>query len=466
MFFIEKLKTFTKLSYDSLKDFLYGYAPNPVTTKNGLVIGGGLMYPEINFTLPPMEINQNTMDAIKKQYTEILEGVLKRARELHAPGIIVEVELLPPMTEHPKWGIEIHKTVRDIMYEHEAKYGLKSALRITPNDVRENIRPPFMRGGANWDAMMETFTGCAKDGADFLAIESTGGKEIHDGALMNADISQVIFALGIMGVRDMGNLWKHISDIAIKEGSIASGDTACGFGNTAMVLADRGFIPKVFAAVVRVATVSRSLVAYEMGAVGPSKDCAYEGPYMKAIAGVPIAMEGKSSSCAHLSPLGNIAAAVADLWSNESVQNIRLLGGMAPVVSMEQLIYDCRLMNQAMKSGKENALRMQQWLTDSDSKLDPQAYVLRPDIVYQISKEIVKEKDSFIRTKRSAQIAIDVLRQALAKDEVIIDPREYKWLDIMESQIAEIPDEEEAFWRKIKGSLDLTKFLPSEYGLS
>ena len=45
----------------------------------------------------------------------------------------------------------------------------------------------------------------------------------------------------------------------------------------------------------------------EHGAVGPSKDCAYEGPVMKVVSCVPISMEGKSSSCAHFSPLGNIA---------------------------------------------------------------------------------------------------------------------------------------------------------------
>ena len=38
-----------------------------------------------------------------------------------------------------------------------------------------------------------------------------------------------------------------------------------------MVLAERGMIPKVFAAVVRVATVARALAAFEEGAVGHLK---------------------------------------------------------------------------------------------------------------------------------------------------------------------------------------------------
>ena len=92
---------------------------------------------------------------------------------------------------------------------------------------------------------------------------------------------------------------------------------------------------------------------------------------MKAITGMPIAMEGKTAACAHLSALGNIAACVCDMWSNESVQNVKLLSAPAPVAYMEQLIYDCRLLNEAAADGKEYALKMRDWLANSDSKLDP-----------------------------------------------------------------------------------------------
>lgn len=455
--------TYSKLAYTSLNDFLYGVAPNPIKTKNGLIIGGGEIYPEVNFTLPPMDINEGTMPEVLSIYKDMIQGVLKRARELYVPGLVVEVELLPPMTENPKWGIAVNNVVRTAMFEHEAKYGLKSALRITPNDIREINRPPIMRSGRIWESMLETFEGCAKGGADFLAIESTGGKEIHDDALVNADLRTVIFSLGVLGVRDMRFLWKNISRIAKETGSISAGDSACGFGNTAMVLSERGFIPKVFASVVRVATVARALVAMEEGAVGPSKDCAYEGAYLKAIAGVPISMEGKSAACAHFSPIGNIAAAVADLWSNESVQQTKLLSDMAPIVSTEQLVYDCRLMNEATKKGF--AVNFRDLLTDSDAKYDPQAYVLRPDVVFDISSQIVKVADPFLRTKLSAQIAIEKVKKAIDNKEIYIEDREYGWLDIMSQQIEDIPEDEEKFWHEIKGELDMTKFIPSEYGL-
>lgn len=457
------INVYNKLAYDCVDDFVFGSCPHPVKTKSGLVIGGGEVYPELNFTLPAMTVNDDTVESAYAIYRDMIDGVLKRAKELHAPGVVIEYETLPPFTEHPEWGIKINKIILDAMKEYKDKFGLKSCLRATPNDLREMNRPPIMRSGVIWDNMLKCFEGCAKDGADFISIESTGGKEIDDDALMNADIKKVIFSLGVLGCRDMKFLWKNLVAIADKYGVHAGGDSACGFGNTAMVLAEKGYIPRVFAAVVRVATVPRALVAFEMGAVGPSKDCAYEGQYLKAIAGIPIAMEGKSASCAHLSPIGNITASAADLWSNESVQQVKLLGEMAPIVSMEQLIYDCRLMNTATKKGLNIQLR--DMLVDSDSSLDPQAYVLRPDVVFAISKELVKTQDPFLRTKIAAKLAVKHLKKAIENKEVFVEEREIKWLDIMEAQIEEIPDNEIEFYNQIKGELDMTKFLPAEYGL-
>ena len=93
----------------------------------------------------------------------------------------------------------------------------------------------------------------------------------------------------------------------------------------------QGILPEVLAAVVRAASAVRGVVALEHGATGPWKDCGYEGIILKAVSGRPISMEGKSATCAHSSPLGNIASAACDLWSNESVQNVQLLSGKAPV---------------------------------------------------------------------------------------------------------------------------------------
>ena len=429
------VKNFTKLAYTKLEDFIYGTAQSPVKCKNGMVIGGGEIYPEINFTLPPMTITKESMPEVLKEYTSMIEDVLKRAKELYVPGLVVEIELLPPMTFNPQWGIDVTKVVRDIMFEYEQKHNLKSVMRITPNDIREGKDVVDMWSGFHWDKMLETFEGCAKAGADFLAIESVGGKQIHDEAIMYCEINKSLYALAEPGIEDMHKLWSEIVKIAGKTETIAAGDTACGFGNTAMVLADRGYVPKVFAAVVRVMTAVRSLVAFEEGAVGPHKDCGYEGVYIKAITGCPISMEGKSSACAHLSPVGNIAASVADLWSNESVQNVKLLGGMAPTVSLEQLAYDCRLMNKAFEKGMDKALLMRDLLADSDSSLDPQAYVLRPDVVLRISESLIKEEGSYNRMKKAATEAIEELRKAYDAGNVRILDKELKWLDTMSDQL-------------------------------
>jgi len=197
--------------------------------------------------------------------------------------------------------------------------------------------------------------------------------------------------------------------------------------------------------------------------VGPSKDCAYEGPYLKAITGSPISMEGKTAAGAHLSPIGNIAAAVADTWSNESIQQVKLLSEMAPVVAMEQLIYDCRLMNAATLNGQQ--LMFRDLLVQSDSALDVQAYVLRPDVVMRISAELVKTQDNFLRTKLAAQLTVAELKKAIVEGKVKSDKRDMKWLDKMEKAIETIPDDPNEFYNEMKSVLDMDKFIPSEYGL-
>jgi len=347
---------FAMLPYSSLAvkhadDLLFGRARHPLTTHRGMVIGGGVVYPELNFTLPDLAVAAANLPAILAQYREMASDAVNRAAALHVPGLLVEFETLPPMTEHPDWAIEIVDVLLATLADAHAKHSLKSVLRVTPNDNREFARPPVMRSGRHWDAMLELFERAAAAGAELLSIESMGGKEIHDDALQLGSLQQVIFAQCVLGVRDMRFVWSHIVSIAREHGVHAAGDTACAFANTAMILAEQGMIPRLFAAVVRAVSAVRSLVAYECGAVGPGKDCGYENIILKAITGYPMAGEGKTASCAHLSPIGNVAAAACDTWSNESVQNVRLLGGMASTCMLESLSYDCRLMNEALRDG-------------------------------------------------------------------------------------------------------------------
>ena len=456
---------FRQLAINQADDLLFGTAPRPLRTRQGLHLGGGMVYPELNFTLPPMEVTPATLPEVARHYRQIITGALLRAAELEAPGVVIEFETVPPMTANPDIGMEIVQILLAGMEEARAAHGLKTVLRMTPNDNREFARPPVMRSGEHWERMLELFERSARAGAELLSIESVGGKELHDEALMNCDLGQVIFSQCVLGVRDMAFLWDKLAAVARRNGVVCAGDTACGFGNTAMVLAEQKMIPRVFAAVVRAISAVRTLVAYEHGAVGPGKDCGYENPYLKAITGCPMAMEGKTAACAHFSPLGNIAAAYADTWSNESVQNVRLLAGMAPTCYMEQLIYDCRLMNRALAEGKPAALTLRRWLVDSDAALDPQAWVLTPESVIAIARGIVNAPDHYQAGVAAARCAVDLLRTAHNAGRLKIVPREVCFLDTMTAQLDEFPADEPAFIAQQMALADPSKYLPAEYGL-
>ena len=105
--------TFNQLSIPDIDDFVFGKAPHPVTSRRGVVIGDGVVIPEINFTLPPIDISQETMPEIRLQYAEMIQGVTKRAVELEVPALMVEFEALPDMTEHPAWGLEITRLLAE-----------------------------------------------------------------------------------------------------------------------------------------------------------------------------------------------------------------------------------------------------------------------------------------------------------------------------------------------------------------
>jgi methanol---5-hydroxybenzimidazolylcobamide Co-methyltransferase len=456
---------YKQLAIQNPADLRFGVTPHPLATRKGMIIGGGQVYPELNFTLPAMFVNAETMPQVREHYAQIIEGACRRAAELEPPGLVVEFETLPPMTENPAWGIELTEILIGGLEKAYERDGLKSVFRITPNDTREMHRPPRMRDGELWENMLLTFEGCAAAGVELHSIESVGGKEVCDEALTMCDIAQVIFSLCIMGVRDMKFLWTHLHEITQKHGVHCAGDSACGFGNTAMVLAEQKLIPRSFAAVVRAVSAVRSLVAYECGAVGPGKDCAYENPILKAITGYPMAMEGKTAACAHLSPLGNIAAATCDTWSNESVQNIKLLGGMAPTVFLEQLVYDCRLMNGALGDGPNAALQLRKWLVESDASRDPQAFILTPKNAIRLANSIVQSDSCYHAGKAVALETIALLREGAQSGDVKIAEREVPYLDLMEMALEELPDDEDRFIGETMQLVDTTKFDPAGYEL-
>lgn len=445
-------KTFTTLAISNLQQLMFGRTPKPLTCGFGLTLGNGQVYPELNFTLPTMALEKANWGAVVAQYEEIGTIIERAAARLKAPGLMAEFELLPPMTEHPSWGAELTSILLRHLEQLHKDTGIPCALRVTPTDIRDVTKPPALRSGTPLDLLLQSFEQCAAAGAHVLSIESVGGKEVHDEALLYGDIEGVIFALGVLASRDMEFLWERIVGTCSKYNVVPGGDSACGFANTAMQLAGQGMLPEVLASVVRAASSVRSLVAYEYGAYGPSKDCAYEGPVIKAITGAPISMEGKSASCAHFSPVGNVAAAMCDLWSNESVQNVRLLSGPAPEAYLELLIYDCRLFNQALAAKTESVY--QNLLVSSDIHLSPQAYVLSPESTVRVASAIVNETGHFAQTLAAAREAAVLLREAVQQKELQLNSRETEWLERITRELRAIPSNEQ----------ELTALMVDRYG--
>ena len=124
---------FKSLAIDDATDLIFGVAPKPLTTRSGMVIGGGTVYPELNFTLPPMTIDARSMAEVRRNYEQIIELALRRAADLDAPGVVIEFETLPPMTEYPAWGLDIAKILAG---GHAAREGPERPEKRAAHDAQ------------------------------------------------------------------------------------------------------------------------------------------------------------------------------------------------------------------------------------------------------------------------------------------------------------------------------------------
>ncbi len=451
---------FTEPVINSTEELLFGNAPNPVRLTAEIEAGAGYTLPELNYTLPHgAEVAADTMDKVVQAYRDMADSALKRALELGIERLVIEIELVFEMTLHPEWGERVIRATKETIDSY-AEQGIHAALRTTVADIRDRSRPPRNRTGAEVPNVLETFERCAPY-SDILSIESTGGKELSDEALLMCDMGGVIYALGGLASNDMEFLWQKVVGISREYGKVPGGDAACGFANTAMQLARQKMIPKVFAAVVRAVGAARSLVAIECGATGPDKDCAYEGPILKAITGIPIAMEGKSAACAHSSHIGNVAMCACDLWSNESVPYAQLFGGYTPAVSLEELWYDCKLMNRAINDG--NALMLRNMLSDSDTFSSAEALVLSPDSCLRIARAITSSTDTVQRAWNAANEALNIIEEATQAGQLTLDAREQPFLPSIRRSLDDFQmiDDKVGYY----SSLYPDRFLPEEYGL-
>ncbi|MCX8170888.1 MAG: methanol--corrinoid methyltransferase [Candidatus Bathyarchaeota archaeon] len=458
------MPVYRSLEMKSWSDLIFGVSKYPLRYGFNLEVGKGEVIPEIKYF--PKRGSEKDSEILKREYREITESVLKRAVDLGLESIQLETEQTFIITRNPSLGGEITNMQKSIMEKFFEEFGLKSALRATVADIRE-LRGD-MRGGEEISLILESFDKAAENGADVLSIESIGGKEVFNYSIIRQDIEGILFSVGILGSLDMEFLWREITRISRNHKIIAGGDTDCAHSNTAMVLAGgtrTSIISHTLAAVVRAIGAARSLVAFEQGAEGPSKDCGYENIIVKAITGRPISMEGKASAPAHSSLVGNVAAAACDLWSNEQIENIMLYGGSAPQVFVEILGYDVLLMNEALKSGFGSILRD---LLVAANPLDPQVFVLSPEGAWRIGGAIVRyAEDYYLRSREAAQEALKIISDSYQRRGHNIPPLEARIIHKVQVSLNNMPDSYAIFVEKCisKYRAKVKDFLTKNYEL-
>jgi methanol---5-hydroxybenzimidazolylcobamide Co-methyltransferase len=455
------MKFSSEMAYKSADEMMFGTAKKPVKTKRGLVLGGGHVVPEI---VPhPRPGSEKTMKTLLREYERANGDALERCVIVGHPELQIENEHIFQMSHNPKWGGEIAAQSAKQMDDYLQKYGLKAAYRATIADLR---KPDMvnMRDSDYTREVLESFEECAKY-ADIISIESMGGKEVFDHAIIRNDIAGLLFGQAVLGGLDMEWMWTQIVAIAKKHKCIPGGDTNCAEANTAMFMAG-GFlskdVPHTLAALSRAICASRTLVAYECGATGPSKDCAYEDPIIKSVTGVPISCEGKTSACAHADLCGNVIAAVTDVWSNEAVEYHDMFGGSTTAVFTEILGYDVAAMNASIDLGYQK--EFQACLVNSDKYRGPHGFMLSPDNAWQIGKALVDNNTSlYSRAKAAANKCGELM---LGDPKLRLTAFEKESLQGYMKDMKALPDKESDFidmclkkYGKVKG------FIPGAYGL-
>ncbi|KKG11701.1 methanol--corrinoid protein co-methyltransferase MtaB [Methanosarcina sp. 2.H.A.1B.4] len=456
---------FTKMAYAKADDMVFGKAVKPVKAGLGLEIGAGYTTPEVNYA--PRPEAGASKEKLVKEYERITTDIMARMVQIGAPAVVLETEHVQQMSNNPEWGAAVAHAQKTIMEDYHDEYGIKCALRHTIGDIRED-RDFLKLRGDKYPVFLEAFEQCAKSGADLLAVESMGGKEVFDYAILRNDMAGILYGIGVLGSMDMEMIWQDIAAIAKKTGTVAAGDTDCAQANTAMFIAG-GLLDKnlahTIAIIARSISAARSLVAYECGAVGPGKDCGYENTIVKSVSGVPIAQEGKTSTCAHSDLMGNLTMQCCDLWSNESVEYHGEFGGTTVQCWSETLAYDCSLMNVALQSGNEKVLR--DLFVASDKYRDPQGYVLAYDNAYKVGQAIAKDgNDIYLRSKNAALESIKLVEEG-AKGKLTLSRFEAKALADAKAAFEALTDDKDKFMSDCldKYKTEVKVFLPENYGL-
>ena len=462
---------FTKTEYGSADELVFGEAKYPLTYGLGLKVGSGSVIPEINFA--PRPGAEKTPEILRREYVDyITKDILDRAVTLGFPAVQLENEWISQMgSNSEKFAKPIVEGQKDLMKKYHDEYGISLAIRHTIADQREGdegLRPGMDKKHSYPEKLLESLEVAAKSGADVVSIESVGGKEIADYAVVRQDIKGWLFGIGVLGSIDMEWVWTNIVDAAEKNNVVPGGDTNCAGANTAMFMAG-GYldkdIPRTFAAVTRAIASARTLVAIECGATGPDKDCGYEGPIVKAISGRPSAQEGKGAQDAHADLMGNLIAQTCDLWSNESVEYHPEFGGSSVQCWLGVIGYEASLMTASKQMKADRTLR--DIYVASDRFRSPEAFILAYDNAYKIGQAIVENgNDIYLRSKAAGLKAAELIQESNNKGKLKLSREEKDALNRIITDLKSLPDEQSKFmdWA-LKEYKGVPAFNPKNYDL-
>ena len=436
-------KVFTKMETESADDMLFGETKHPVKLGLDQVAGGGVVYP--NIKVAPAEGSEETIDGLEATSKNIAFAACQRAADIGLPAIQIETEHVQQQSISREASERCTAVTWEQLEILNDKFGTSVSLMSTVADMREEENG--LRGSEFDIAMDESFEACAQNGASMLCIETIGGKVVSDFGISRGDVRAILYGIGVLGSIDMEYMWTKIVDCANRNNVVPGGDTDCAQANTAMFLAG-GLLSKnvshTIAAIARAIAGARSLVAIECGARGPTKDCGYENPIVKAIASVPICAEGKNATCAHADLMGNLTAGVCDVWSNESVYNREEMGGPTPGVWLQSLGYECALMNTATQIGVAKQLRDTYVL--ADKYRDPQGVILSYDNAYLIGQAITQEgEDIYLRARAAALKAIELINEAVDQKRIFLTRFERDTLDSTQKTYEQLPDDQGKF---------------------
>lgn len=428
---------------EDVDDMVFGQTKYPVKMGLDQVVGDGEVVP--NIKVAPAEGSETSVDGLVATCKNIAFAACERAAGIGLPAIQIEQEHVQQQSISEEASARTTAVQWEQLEELHEKYGTAVSLMSTVADMREEENG--LRGSELDQAMDASFEACAENGASMLCVETVGGKVVSDYGISRGDVRAILYGIGVLGSIDMAYMWPKIVDIAKKNNIVAGGDTDCAQANTAMFLAGAltsKNVSHTIAAVARAIAGARSLVAIECGATGPTKDCGYENPIVKSIASIPICAEGKNATCAHSDLMGNLAAAVCDVWSNESVYNREEMGGPTPGVWLQSLGYECALMNTATQIGTNKELR--DTYTLADKYRDPQGIILAYDNAYKIGEAIVADgEDIYLRSRNAALKACELINEAVEEKRILLTRFERDTLDSTQKTYEQLPDDQAKF---------------------